>query len=533
MKYISNNGLHELYENQWSPVADHFEEQFAVQFESGKGMGRLQFIGANWKTCCLFMPEVELQYVYESLEAKEEPCAKHLAAVMTSSIGSAIFAEERVKLRWSLYVCKAKTGVEQLIYHDFDPAEEANFSATMKLEVRKLKEAGYSRFDLKTEVFPFGGLDTLMVKIGDVNDAWSYRLESEKEMIGMSCGDLPRMPWEKLLWGESGKVPTVPETVRIPANSLLKQRGCREAALNFLEANADDLSLEDMIKCMKKNKSELVGMYPAWEIDHVFLTEHVQKLLSNALVQHVIRCFPSGAGDDSDKTAASVIEALEQIPKSKQALAMDKDFQRELGSVAIWTQSFDSGVSPSDKEVAKFSALYKAVVHQCTYWCKAEQTEKAKPNSKYFGMPRVLYGKMALEYKYDQCAREEKAKGHIPLGDDLKEFRKYRFLLEPSCRTVVDKWIKASVAKARKAQQGTLCDASAAVTVSKTSEPPTKGGAIEGACCAAGPDGLEDKGIAPAPLKTETSAESQAKVKRASERKIALQALFGMKVKVL
>ena len=114
------------------------------------------------------------------------------------------------------------------------------------------------------------------------------RLESWVRTIGVSSGAIPRMPWETLIFGD-GTVPGTPETVNVPAPLLEKARNVRAACLKCLGEDADELSLAEMQRLVRRGNNQLKDLDRLWvSLEHVFLMQYAEPLLKEKIEDTVL-----------------------------------------------------------------------------------------------------------------------------------------------------------------------------------------------------------------------------------------------------
>jgi len=255
LKYFAENSVPKEFPHLWEPLRDVLEDVLVVQWSEAKACGRDEFVAGNRAACNCFLPAEALDTVLQALRAEKEPPLDIMVQLTSSQFGGALFSDQKAKIAWMQFTKAATDGLEVLVHHSYDPAEVASYERVMKFHMKKLLAGGCARFDRKTQVLPFLGESALTHSIRDTNDEWSFRLESAKVSLAVSNGGLVRLPWEKLVYGESQeKIDGVMETITVAESLLTKQKNVRAAALKILGPHADELPLHEMQSLMKKKQ---------------------------------------------------------------------------------------------------------------------------------------------------------------------------------------------------------------------------------------------------------------------------------------
>ena len=236
----------------WDTMSDHFDTILQCKWAANMALGREAFIASSEAALNLYVDAESRRQVEEALAAGLDPPLDALRTCMQTKIGSKIYAKYGVKVQWLSFVAEAEKGVAQLIYHDFDLTEVWGFRQLMAQEVQMLKKAGQQHNCMREQLVQFLGSPKLVCEIHDLNDEWSNRYMAMIKSVAVNLCLVKRMPWEKLCYGEEGKLLGVPEAVRIPESLLVKVKAARCAMLKLMGPDADSVTVNEMQK-MEKN----------------------------------------------------------------------------------------------------------------------------------------------------------------------------------------------------------------------------------------------------------------------------------------
>ena len=235
---------------------------------------------------------------------------------------------------------------------------------------------------------------------------------------------------------------------------------------------------------------------------------HLEPMMEAKIEQMVLEFMPKGGSTDIP-TIRTVIEKIEALCTTYEVRAMKKTFISNVYCLVPLLGNLEKGISPTDREMSKFSPLIKRVMEASANWCTAIVTVKQPQTSPFFGK-RNLYGKLALEYNYQVAAEANKSGKKLPLGDSLTDFRRFKWLLCAKAKEQVDEWVRLGCRMARQANiKPMLVDAAP--------EEDGKDGKVDAASSSS----------SAAPVKSTIVI---AEKKQESQTKLAMQKLFGSKV---
>ena len=155
--------------------------------------------------------------------------------------------------------------------------EMESFATVMKLQGRMVMQ-GKPAFSSKDTTLRF--LTILMqLTIYSINDEWAYRLASNVRTIAASTLQVPRLPWEVTLYGETAKIEGVAETIEFDASVLGAIKNVRTAAIRMLVGTgARTFSDYKSILSTKEAKSSLRALDRFWDLEAVFLEHYALDL---------------------------------------------------------------------------------------------------------------------------------------------------------------------------------------------------------------------------------------------------------------
>ena len=142
----------------------------------------------------------------------------------------------------------------------------------------------------------------------------------------------------------------------------------------------------------------LKGYDKGWDVDHAFVTGHLDALLRQQVEGTILDAFMEHVDVDDPRPFKHVIKAIDVAKLGEQARALDMTYTKTLISVSTMLHQLHSNVSPEDRDIAKMSSFHKAVLKCCEQRVPPCYAPKDPHNTK----PRC--GREAILALYDTAA---------------------------------------------------------------------------------------------------------------------------------
>ena len=444
LECILDNKYFVKWPEMWTVCYDFFEQLFVKYATNESACGRSTFVRTNRIGVGVFMPIASVDRVEGSLSEGRDPEPEPLRLCLATALGSALYKPQALKFNWMLYTINARNAVNNVIYHNFENKELQSFQECMDLEVVRLRNNSDFSMDDKKMVVSFCGASAMEVTIDDPNDQWRNLLESERKTIAVSLGLVPRFPWEELLYGKDGKIPGVPEMCIIPSEQLENIKMFREGVLGVLREDAKAQTVDEYIKVLKKYHQQFSRSHKTWDLDWIFLTKHVEVLLTQQIEEKALSFFP-GQQEAADRSIIKVAKQIELLKHDSSTLALPPSVARSLNSAAVFLCKLDEGAAaPETKDFACMSVFMKKIHKFSENFIYGYIDTKQGSKSPFHGM-RHVYGTRALQWHFERAEACKPGGDARSLGSDgLKLLKCFRWLLDMQAQGTVQKWVKES-----------------------------------------------------------------------------------------
>ena len=140
--------------------------------------------------------------------------------------------------------------MDNLEYHDFADEEATSFKAVMRQHAEQLDDEVYAELHCENTSLFFLKASILCSTLY-LHDQWNRRMEARYITLAVANSQVPRMPWEVLLWG-SETIADILTEVKVPEKLLEHVRNVHEAALDAFGTGWCSLAT---VKTTVENKS--------------------------------------------------------------------------------------------------------------------------------------------------------------------------------------------------------------------------------------------------------------------------------------
>ena len=87
------------------------------------GVDREGFLGSNVAAVAMFVDTKAMEEIESAVRQKVEPPLEAIRTVLQSNLGASLYEAEGKTLEWRNYEQSVKDGLQQLMFHNFLPAE--------------------------------------------------------------------------------------------------------------------------------------------------------------------------------------------------------------------------------------------------------------------------------------------------------------------------------------------------------------------------------------------------------------------------
>ena len=306
----------------------------------------------------------------------------------------------------------------------------------MKKYVEHMND-GFCEYDEASTAVNFLKCD-VVYSCACIDDQWEWRMIARAVTIAVSNNEVPRLPWEVLVFGKSAPVPGVPSTVKIPPSMMLKVKNVREVVCQHLGEGWQTLA--QMKTQASKHSTEWNKLCSSWWLVEKWLQEHADAMLEDHLKLCLLEVLPRTGEAQCMSKALVAARALSTGPA---CMAARKSTEREISAAVNLLQDMVDGRSPCKEDLLKMSDFAVTFVKRCEAFCHIMPGEGFGRG--FTDVKKKLFGKDAINFSYELCSKNE---GAI-MPSDLKTFRTFRWLLDEIQVRQCDEWLTAAMVAAR------------------------------------------------------------------------------------
>ena len=442
LKHIGKFEIDKKESHWWSTCASDFDTVMVRAWKSGlfSNGGRHSFLVSHRDSLSPFLDKDALAEVVHSISQDNGAAlsARAVHTLMESQIGKVLFKPECAKIELVEFGDAAERGIVDCEYHSFSKDEVDAFYKKMSRSVETLLQAGHKAFATKETL----SVDFLLVKIEaphtGLQSQWSVPLATRVKQIAINNGMLKRLPWEVLLFGESGFIGDLPQSIAVPLDLevIVDCGNARAAAMKCFKGvgDATNVSFADMRKAIAPQRASLLSHESTFYLELDFLMLHAEKVADARVREQMLATLP-----DRSETPSSMSDAfssLRSISSSRLCLACDVALDKDCGALMSLVQNLIDGTPPSAKLISQGSDFFRKAVFKMGNWCMVENKKAAKLK-KGEQEPKYLFGADAAAQIYT-VTMASKAKTHI----DMAPLRRFKWLLSPEKQIKVDQVVK-------------------------------------------------------------------------------------------
>ena len=219
-----------------------------------------------------------------AVQHQEVPLSKDVEALMQSSVvGAELFATEARKEETRAYAQEIDEIIYNLEMEDFK--DELTFKRIMAAFTETLDVPTWESFVDNTLHVSLVGHNISTV-ISNANDSWQHQLDARMKTVAISSCDVPRLPWEVWLFGETGLVPGAPETVHVPEEMTYDVKNARDYLLSVLPDGF--ITAEQLKEQVKANLTSLKRTDRSFWLEEAFF---LHGPFDEAITGHLRNCF--------------------------------------------------------------------------------------------------------------------------------------------------------------------------------------------------------------------------------------------------
>ena len=434
----ARHSLRDRFPQYHEVCKENFDFTMARLWKKAQGsrIPRKNWIVAKSDALSLFLDVAQALAIEECVQRKEDPSPAVVSAISKSTVGSELFSPEMMKAEFKQFLTYIDEKVRGLEDFHFESSEVAAFKMVMKKYVEHMND-GFCEYDEASTAVGFLKCD-VVYSAACIDDQWEWRMIARAVTIAVSNNEVPRLPWEVLVFGKSDPIPGVPTTVKIPPSMILKVKNVREVVCQHLGEAWQ--SLAQMKAQAAKHSTEWNKLCSSWWLVEKWLHDHADEMLESHLKLCLLEVLPRTGEAQCMSKALVAARALSTGPA---CMAACKATEREISAAVNLLQDMVDGRSPAKVDLQKMSTFAVTFVMRCEAFCHimpGQEFGRGCTDAK-----KKLFGKDAINFRYELCSKNEEA----VKPSDLKTFRTFRWLLDEIQVRQCDEWLSSAMVAAR------------------------------------------------------------------------------------
>ncbi|CAK0839486.1 unnamed protein product [Prorocentrum cordatum] len=486
--HIGSNSLDSQFQDVWGAIKETMEAILveAIRDMFAKGYQRQYVLRAFDDHARLFCDEGSMERAEVALEAARAIAREDVQELLGTKIGIELYRAEAGDMKYDLFTANCESMLDELEHNDYADTELEGFKNLMDAEMRDLAVFGFKTYQKKECNHEFL-MERCKVTLASLRDDFWFRLIARVKSIAVNILELPRLPWEEVLWGGEGRIPGVPETVKVPMQVLKKNKNARGALISLMPRSVA-LTFAEMRDSVAKHKAECIRMCPDFVHEVSFAMQHAEAVGERIFSEGALGLMPSEQSPKDLAGLEGAIGQLRQDCKGRLCLALSKTFREEVtGAVDFLTMILD-GEGPGD--IAPMSSpLLSQVADRAKFFYAVPAVQKGPSLFK----KKDLVGRDACQQDWADFQKLVADGGDI--GAVAHRLRSFKWLLTPAEQEQLNSSIKDRV----KRRSSELMSRKAIQDGDAGSGPPSKKGRAAGSKAPSGSEAkLVTASLAPA-----------------------------------
>ena len=434
MKHIGRASVHTKFPHIWNVIREPFDGVLNAAYKEHQAKcdsSRLNFIRAHSEALHSFVSPDQLSSMVDVIQNRANVDQRILREVAQTAIGASLFLPESLQLNYANFITNCTEQLNSIEHNDFEYSEYLSFRQVMLAETNALIKQGHKPYAKKATSLEFLGRE-MEVSVSSIHDEWDLRFKARIKSIAVSTGDLPRLPWERISFGDSGHLAGLPTVVRIPPKLLESARNAREAAIKATDGSGASFSEMRQLINHKDTLDTLMSIDRSFILEFNFLVHSAEPLCVESIRHSISQALPTlEVGKEIDES----IQTIRKVKLSPMVTACGFTLHKELEGVLLFLQNLVDYVPPPSSKLAGVSPFFKCVLSAAENFLRLE-VQKAPNNELASGDKVILVGKRAIYYLFSQFTRLKEEESP---SEYLQQFKRFAWLLTPAQAAQVDK----------------------------------------------------------------------------------------------
>ena len=240
------------------------------------------------------------------------------------------------------------------------------------------------------------------------------------------------------MFGESGRLKGLPETINVPETMLENVHNVRSACNRLLQGYhlATFAQMAKVVVAQSENLQELDRL---WVLEENFLVHHARPLGQEKVRQQLLDALP----DESTASTASIegsIRSVAALRGSPLVLACGSTTEDEVDSLYKLLGALQQKHSPAPQAVLKMSKSSRELLDRCEHFLT---TLVFLNPEDVFSEVKMLSGRSAMQHLWSKFESKSAADRHL---NDAPAFRQFAWMLTVQQNSLVDALVTSGIA---------------------------------------------------------------------------------------
>lgn len=372
--------------------------------------------------------------------------SKTLQELCSTRAGASIFKAEGLNQQFEAFKEDVKKRLHDAEMEHFTEETVSDFKQAMRTQTRMLMGTGHMPWTKKKNYMVQFLLEDTPMEYTSLTDHWTYPLEARLRTLAVHMCKVERLPWEKVVFGETDPIPGLPMAVRIDDSLLVDCQNARRA-MNHIFGRFRADTFADMIEIVRNHCGHVKDDYDKYvKIECKYLTNVIEKATATRARDEVISLFPTPESDPMgdpvnepmEGKIVATVKAIKDLWKSPRVNACSVTLADDIGTVHTLVSNISKGAQCATIDTARMGEWHAKVMSQAEVFCSHASVDSD-------GQPIVLYGRKALAQKWAEYG----AKTGRDKQEVTKCLRTFQWMLTPDQKLEVQKVVNLTIQNER------------------------------------------------------------------------------------
>lgn len=281
------------------------------------------------------------------------------------------------------------------------------------------------------------------VKVNNIADDYWYRLLARMKSIAISKNELPRLPWEQVLFGNR-PIGNLPTATKVQLELLTDNKNAREACIDLMPKDLQ-LTIAEMQTQLKKHEPVLLNLCKDFCQEISYLMHHVEPMAEERFKSEMMRQLPK---PDDEVSIDAVLTYLRNAKLNTLFMCLGARFKAEVDNILTFLNMVHEGSGP--KDITSFSTPFLLqVVDVSKNFYRVVVKNGDLKGSSIFPNKTLVGSAAALHDLATFGAASGKDSEGLDIGPSAARLRRFAWLISKEEQQLVDEAVKQKLKRRR------------------------------------------------------------------------------------